>query len=134
MSTEPDANGGSIETPARPAGHAGEAETKEANTVRVLLERLAARGPEPSLRHTTATYQFDLENAGRWYVRLISGAAQLTDATTSPDCVVSATAADFLEIAEGNRNLITAFLQGRVGISGDLALAIAFRRLLPVTS
>jgi putative sterol carrier protein len=54
--------------------------------------------------------------------------------TTSPDCVISTSAADFIEIAEGNRNLITAFLQGRIGISGDLALAIAFRRLLPVTS
>jgi predicted lipid carrier protein YhbT len=134
MSTEPGANGGSNETPARPDGHTGEAETKEADTVRVLLERLAAHGPEPSLRHTTATYQFDLENAGQWYVRLISGAAELTDATTSPDCVVSGTAADFIEIAEGNRNLITAVLQGRVRVSGDLALAIAFRRMLPVTS
>ena len=43
-------------------------EVGERETVRALLERLADRGPEPLLRRTTGTCEFDIDNCGRWYV------------------------------------------------------------------
>jgi putative sterol carrier protein len=129
---EPPAGSRSIETPPRTDHDNGHMETDEATTVRVLLERIVARGPEPSLRRTTANYRFDLENAGRWDVKLVAGAPVLSDDATQPDCVINTTAADFIEIAEGKRNLVSAFLRGRLRITGDIALAMALRHLYPV--
>ena len=131
--TGPTPGGGSIETPPRSAENGGAEGTREATTVRILLERLAARGEEPSLRGASASYRFDLEDAGRWHMRLVAGAPKLSDDTGAPDCIISASAGDFIAIAEGTQNMVTAFLQGRVGIVGDIGSALALRRLFPVT-
>ena len=46
------------------------------------------------------------------------------------DCTIRCDEADFIDIVEGRRNLITATMQGRVEISGDLALAQKFHGLI----
>lgn len=100
--------------------------------VAAIFERLAARGAESSLGRTSGVFLFNIAGAGRWCLALESGVPRLETAALAPDCVIGCAAGDFVEVAEGRSNLVTAFLQGRVTCSGNVALALGFRRLLPV--
>ena len=103
-------------------------------TVPQIFARLAARGPAPTLRRTSGTYEFDIENEGQWFVKLDHGTPTLEQRADHPDCTIVCSASDFIEMAQGTRNLTTTFLQGRLKYKGDLAFGLTFRRLLPVTA
>jgi putative sterol carrier protein len=102
-------------------------------TVRELFDRLAAKGESPALRTTSGTYEFDIDG-GQWFVRLDHGSPSLEGRADHPDCIVGCSAAEFVDIAQGRRNIVTAFLQGAITCQGDLAFALKFRRLLPVAA
>ena len=103
-------------------------------TIPQIFARLAAQGPAPTLRRTSGTYRFDIDDAGTWFVRLDHGAPTLEQQVEHPDCAISCGADDFIAIARGEQDLITTFMQGRLDYSGDLAFALTFRRLLPVAA
>jgi predicted lipid carrier protein YhbT len=103
-------------------------------TVPQIFARLAAQGQAPTLRRTSGTYEFDIENEGKWFVKLDHGTPSLEQKSEHPDCVITCKAADFIAIAQGERNLVTTYLQGRMNYSGDLAFALTFRRLVPVAA
>jgi putative sterol carrier protein len=103
-------------------------------TIPEIFDRLVAVGQVPALRRTSGVYEFDIDDGGRWFLRLDHGTPRLQDNADHPDCVVGCSAADFVEIAQGRRNLMTAFLEGRIRATGDPAFALDFRRLLPVAA
>jgi putative sterol carrier protein len=106
--------------------------TREA-TVQGVFDRLAARGQSPGLRAATGTFEFDIDD-GKWFVKLDHGRPSLVQGDDHPDCVVSCSASDFVEIALGSQNMVTSFMRGDVTCQGDLAFALNFRRLLPVAA
>ena len=113
---------------------AGTVEPRGSTRVEALFENLNERGQEPSLGRTTGVYEFDIEGSGQWFLKLSKGAVLVQSKTAAqPDCVISCDTAEFIDIVEGRRNMVTAFLQERIECAGDLALALAFRQLLPVT-
>jgi predicted lipid carrier protein YhbT len=102
--------------------------------VEALFESLNDRAQEPSLERTSGVYEFDIDGSGQWFLKLSNGAVHVQNhAAAHPDCVISCGTAEFIDVVEGRRNLVTTFMQGRIQCSGDLALALAFRQLLPVT-
>jgi predicted lipid carrier protein YhbT len=108
-------------------------EMGERETVRALFERLADRGPEPALRRSTGTCEFDIDNCGRWYVTLAGGAVSVSEDPRPATCTLTWHARDFVDVVEGRQNLMTAFLRGRFKATGDLALGLSLRHLLPVS-
>src|SRR5215472_8676564 len=72
---------------------------------------------EPVLRGVHGTYLFDIDKVGSWFVAVA-------------DCTISCEEADFVDIVEGRRQLITSHMQGRVTIRGDMALAQKFHGLV----
>jgi putative sterol carrier protein len=105
----------------------------EASTVRMLFDRLASRGYAPMLHATTGTCQFDIEKVGRWYVTIEAGSISVSERPRHVDWWVSCSAADFIQIAQGKQNAVTAWLQGRVRVSGDIPTALAWTRIYPLT-
>jgi putative sterol carrier protein len=101
--------------------------------VEALFEKLNQREDEPSFGPINGVYEFDIEGSGQWFFKLSNGAMSLENQAAQADCVISCVTPELIDIVEGRHNLVTAFLQGRVECTGDLALAVAFRRLLPVT-
>jgi predicted lipid carrier protein YhbT len=100
-----------------------------------IFDHLASEGQVALLRNRSGVYEVDIEDdGGRWFLILDHGTPALIANAEHPDCVITCNASDFVAIAEGNQNLVTAFLQGRVTCTGDLAFAIDFRRLLPVAA
>jgi putative sterol carrier protein len=76
---------------------------------------------------------FDLsgEEGGKWTLTLEDEGVTLQEGeTTSPDVTFAMDAQDFLAIANGELNPVSAFMQGRVKVSGDMALAMRLQSLL----
>ena len=85
---------------------------------------------QPLLRGVTGTYLFKIENVGYWFISVQDGAINIEEGQHDADCTISCDEPDFIDILEGRRSLITAAMQGRVKIHGDLALAQKFHGLV----
>jgi arylformamidase len=85
---------------------------------------------EAVLRGVRGTYRFDIDNVGSWFVAVNDGAVNVQESTHDADCAISCDEQDFVDIVEGRRNLITAHMQGRVHVRGDMALAQKFHGLV----
>jgi putative sterol carrier protein len=95
-------------------------------TARDILAAAATREQDPRLAGIEGTYRFDVEGAGSWCVAVHEGRVTITEAATGGDCVIRCTEPDFVRIAQGRQNLLTAALQGRVQIEGSMVLAQKF--------
>jgi len=84
----------------------------------------------PVLRGVHGTYLFDIDKVGSWFVAVDDGALNIEETRREADCTISCGERDFVEIVEGRRNLITAHMQGRVNVRGDMALAQKFHGLV----
>ena len=101
-----------------------------AHAVEQYFSRVAASGPQPRLRSVSGTCQFDIAGAGTWRVSIKDGTPTVTQGggdLATADCVVSCTTEDFLRVLhrEGHLNMLAAFLQGLVTITGDVSFAAA---------
>lgn len=76
---------------------------------------------------------FDLtgESGGKWTLTLNDAGVKLEEGeAVSPDVTFTMAAQDFLGIANGTLNPISAFMQGKVKVSGDMSLAMRLQTLL----
>ena len=85
---------------------------------------------EPLLRGVTGTYLFEIESVGYWFISVRDGAISIEEARHDADCTIRCDEPDFIDIIEGRRSLITAAMQGRVKIDGDITLAQKFHGLV----
>jgi putative sterol carrier protein len=85
---------------------------------------------EPVLRGVHGTYLFDIDKVGCWFLAVDDGAIHVEETRRDADCTISCDEPDFVDIVEGRRQLITAHMQGRVKIHGDMALAQKFHGLV----
>ena len=85
---------------------------------------------EPLLRGVTGSYLFEIERVGYWFISVRDGAIGIEEARHDADCTITCNEPDFIDIIEGRRSLLTAAMQGRVKISGDITLAQKFHGLV----
>jgi putative sterol carrier protein len=85
---------------------------------------------EPLLRSVTGSYSFEIEGVGYWFLSVHEGAITIEEVRRPADCMIQCDESDFIDIIEGRRNLITALMQGRVKVEGDIALAQKFHGLV----
>lgn len=73
------------------------------------------------------------EGGGRWTIRIENGEATVEEGYTDYlDCVLSVQAADYLALARGALNPYDAMAKGKIGISGDLGIAVQLRSLFRI--
>ena len=85
---------------------------------------------EPHLRGIHGTYLFEIDKVGSWFVAVDDGAISIEETNREADCTISCDEQDFVDLVEGRRNLITARMQGRVRVRGDIAMAQKFHGLV----
>ena len=85
---------------------------------------------EPLLRGVTGTYLFQIEGVGYWFISVRDGAIKIEEEQHHADCTITCDEPDFIDIIEGRRSLITAGMQGRVKIHGEITLAQKFHGLV----
>jgi putative sterol carrier protein len=96
---------------------------------RQLIEALVAGRHDARLRGTRKVCALEFSDDERVVVEVKNGVFGLAPAGASEDCQLSCSLDDFLLIFRGEQNLITAIMQGRVGVRGDLAVAQMFQSL-----
>lgn len=77
-----------------------------------------------------ATYQFDLTGES-WTLRITDGKPALTAGPAdSPNTTFIASTEDWMNIATGKLNAVTAFMQQKLKVKGDMSLAMKLQGLL----
>lgn len=94
------------------------------------FQRVTAGGYQPRLRNVSGSCVFKIAGAGVWRATIANGVPSVTQDgtdTTPANCTVECDAEDFVRIThrEGNLNILAAFLQGLVTVTGDLGFAAA---------
>jgi hypothetical protein len=92
---------------------------------------VGSKRDQPRLRGVRGSYRFDVTNVGSWRADVADGVVTFSKSDKEADCVIASDADDFERIYSGQQNLITAAMQGRVGVEGDVALAQKLNAVLP---
>ena len=101
-------------------------------TVQEILDGIASQDAA-RVQGINGVMLFDLsgEGGGRWTLTLADEGVELEEGeTVPPDVTFSMEAQDFVAIANGTLNPISAFMQGKVSVSGDMALAMRLQSIL----
>ena len=78
----------------------------------------------------SATYQFDLTGES-WTLRIHDGAASASPGPAeAPNTTFVASTDDWMSIATGKLNPVTAFMQQKLKVKGDMGLAMRLQGLL----
>jgi len=98
-------------------------------SVQEFFNVLATRRYEPLLHSVSGTVQWSIEGEGQWNVVINKGVITVTRDTVIPDSVLSCNTETFLALAKGVQNPITALLQGKLALQGNIGLAQVFQRI-----
>lgn len=76
---------------------------------------------------------FDIsgEGGGKWTLTVSEGKAKVEEGqTATPNLTVSVSADDFVAMASGQLNPVSAFMQGKFRVTGDMGLAMRLQSIL----
>jgi putative sterol carrier protein len=101
-----------------------------ADNAREFFETLEARSGDSSrAAGLNATYLFDISGAGKWTVRVVNGQVSVQEGEGEADTTISASDETFLKIVNGEQNPTSAFMTGKLKVSGDLGNAMKLQQL-----
>lgn len=102
-----------------------------------IFEQLPRSFNADKAGNTRATYQFNLsgEGGGAWWVKVDNGTATSGKGEAEhPNVTMSCSADDYRKIAQGKMNPTVAFMQGKLKIQGDMALATKLASMFSLAS
>lgn len=102
------------------------------STVQELFDYILKSDPA-KVQGITGIFLFDLsgEGGGKYAVSIKDGLISMEDpGTVSPNVTLAMAAQDLIAMANGQLNPVSAFMQGKIRISGDMALAMRMQSIL----
>ena len=99
------------------------------SSAREFFTEQSAQPRAPRLAGVKGAYEFAIDGRDHWYMRVDDGNVTVSldpDPKAQTDCLISCSEDDFVGIVNGERNMVTHALRGRVHISGNLGLAQSF--------
>ena len=106
--------------------------TDTAAALRETIARMPDRLDAAAADGLDATIQLDLagDGGGVWHCTIKDGACTVHEgAHDAPTMTISMEAADYVELTAGRLDGMTAFMGGRLRISGDMGLAMKMQSL-----
>ncbi|MGH2536288.1 MAG: SCP2 sterol-binding domain-containing protein [Candidatus Promineifilaceae bacterium] len=97
-----------------------------------LMQRLPENVDASALADVNATLQLDLSGAGggQWVVRLADGKVTTEEGTAAaPDATLHMAAEDYEAMLGGRLNPMTAFVQQKIKVEGDLSTVMKLQSL-----
>ncbi|MBI5547755.1 MAG: SCP2 sterol-binding domain-containing protein [Deltaproteobacteria bacterium] len=102
-----------------------------ARSLQQIIQDAQAKQHDERLKNVQGSYRFDIEGVGSYRLEVDRGRVRVQESSEPADCVLACEPDDFVRIIEGQQNMLTAYMQGRVRIEGDVALAKVFHGFLP---
>jgi putative sterol carrier protein len=102
-------------------------------TVREVFEEIPAHFNADAWGSQNATLQFNItgDDGGTWTAKIDNGKLTVSEgAAENADMTVTTSGNDMLAMVNGELNAVSAFMQGRVRIDGDMSLAMKLQSLL----
>ncbi len=97
---------------------------------REFFESLEASAGESSkAAGLNATYLFDIDGAGKWVVQVENGKVSVREGEGEADTTISSSEETFLKIVNGEQNATSAFMMGKLKVSGDMGNAMKLQQL-----
>ena len=100
--------------------------------VQEVLERFSNVDPA-KIQGINGVVLFDLsgEGGGQWTVTVADEKAELTEGeAASPNVTLAMDVQDFIAMSNGELNPISAFMQGKIKVSGDMSLVMRLQSIL----
>ncbi len=97
-----------------------------------LGQRLAAK-PAANLANAHGTYQFSLtgEDAANYFITVTADEATVQEGQSDTAGVtISMTASNFKDLAAGQLNPMSAFMGGKLTVTGDMSMALKLQTLI----
>jgi putative sterol carrier protein len=101
-------------------------------SARQFFEGLQARASDSSkAAGLNASYLFDIDGAGKWTVRVEDGKVSVNEGEGEEpaDTTISASDETFVKIVNGEQSPTTAFMTGKLKVSGDMGNAMKLQQL-----
>jgi putative sterol carrier protein len=102
-----------------------------ARSLQQVIQDAKAVSFDARFKNVEGSYRFDIEGVGSFRLEVHDGRLSFYEDGAPADCVIAGSADEFVKIAEGQHNMLTAYMQGRVRIEGDLPLAKLLHGILP---
>ena len=99
-------------------------------SARQFFDDLQARADPSRASDLSASYRFDIEEAGSWHVDVQSGAVTVTESQDPADCVIATDEQTFLAVVGNEQSPMGAFMTGRIRVEGDMGLALRLKDLV----
>ena len=77
-----------------------------------------------------ATYQFNVTDNGSWFVDLTTFPPIIEEKSSTADCTIGISAEDLIAIANKELDGMSAFMQGKLKIDGDMGLSLKLQSIL----
>jgi putative sterol carrier protein len=102
--------------------------------VQEYFDTLDKRFVASASKGVDAVYQFEIsgEGGGTWHVSIAGGAMTVTEGPhDKPSSVITAKAADYVKIANGDMNGLRAVMTRKMRIAGNIVLARKMQAMFP---
>jgi hypothetical protein len=95
------------------------------DVIEPFFAQLATRRSLPWLRDISGTCRWNIEGAGSWDLSFKEGTFTINrdSSEARADCIITCSRDDFVRMIQGQQNPLTAFLQGRITVTGNVGLA-----------
>ena len=101
----------------------------QAQSAREFFETLESRVDPAKTAGLDAAYRFDIDGAGSWIVRVANGSVRVSEGGGDADTTISTSEQEFLRLARREQNPMTAFMTGKLRVSGDMQAAMKLQKL-----
>jgi len=100
--------------------------------VPAVFDRIKKVASPSIVKKVNAIYVFDVEEEGKWHVDLTSGSGQIGQGQPEkkPDVTVTVNKENFLKMFNRELKPATAFMSGKLKLSGDLSKALALESVM----
>jgi len=108
---------------------------RDYNSVQEVLGRIKAVASEAIVKQVGAIYLFDVKEQGKYFIDFKNGGGQVGegDPGTKADVTISMNEDVFLQIFNRELAPATAFMTGKVKVSGDLSKALTLEKVMKAT-
>ena len=96
---------------------------------RDFFESLEGRVDPRRIEGIDNTYLFDVAGEGQWLVAIMNGTLQVSEGPAKADVTISVSSEVFERLAAGTQNPVTAYMTGKLKVSGDTAAALRLQKL-----
>lgn len=103
------------------------------DSVQQVFEEISEHFDPNAWGSQDAILNFDItgDGGGQWTATIINGVLTVQEGTSdAANMTVTTTGPDMLAMVNGDLNAVSAFMQGRVRIDGDMSLAMKLQALL----